>query len=265
MANTPLLSSSPLLSTLSFLLIFIFLLSLYRSHPPHNSLTAQNHPCNFRNLETDEAKCEFFLSSSQCSPSGYINYFRLFYCFFGHRHPFGLAGLLLWLIFLFYLLGSTAATFFCSNLEGLSSLLKLSPAIAGTTLLSLGNGAPDVFSSIVSFGGGGGGGGAACDFGLNSVLGGALFVSTVVVGVVSVLVEARGVAVEKLDFVRDACFLLFVLLSLTAILVAGEISVWVALAFAFLYLIYILLVYITHRFRGILKIVSFLFLSLQLF
>ncbi|XP_020705215.1 cation/calcium exchanger 1 [Dendrobium catenatum] len=140
--------------------------------------------------------------------------------------------------------------YFCSSLEGLSRLLKLSPAIAGTTLLSLGNGAPDVFSSIVSFEEGGGSG-AACDFGLNSILGGALFVTTVVVGVVSVLVAPRKVAVEKTDFVRDACFLLLVLLSLTVILVAGKINVWVALAFPLLYLLYVLSVCITHLFGGI--------------
>ncbi|PKU61471.1 Cation/calcium exchanger 1 [Dendrobium catenatum] len=146
--------------------------------------------------------------------------------------------------------------YFCSSLEGLSRLLKLSPAIAGTTLLSLGNGAPDVFSSIVSFEEGGGSG-AACDFGLNSILGGALFVTTVVVGVVSVLVAPRKVAVEKTDFVRDACFLLLVLLSLTVILVAGKINVWVALAFPLLYLLYVLSVCITHLFGGIGNFVSF--------
>ncbi|KAL0908811.1 hypothetical protein M5K25_023319 [Dendrobium thyrsiflorum] len=262
MANYSSISSScRLLSNLFFLLfiIFLFLFSssqalLQKSTKPifrRVILTDQNKSCNFINLESDKAKCEFLLSSDQCSPKGYINYLHLYYCFFSHQyHPIGLAVLLLWLIFLFYLLGSTAATYFCSSLEGLSRLLKLSPAIAGATLLSLGNGAPDVFSSIVSFEEGGSGG-AACDFGLNSILGGALFVTTVVVGVVCVLVAPRKVAVEKIDFVRDACFLLLVLLSLTVILVAGKINVWVALAFPLLYLLYVLSVCITHLFGGI--------------
>ncbi|KAH0451732.1 hypothetical protein IEQ34_019031 [Dendrobium chrysotoxum] len=261
MANYSSISSScRLLPNLFFLLfiIFLFLFSssqalLQKSTKPifrRVILTDQNNSCNFINLESDKAKCDFLLSSNQCSPKGYINYLHLYYCFLSHHHRLGLTVFLLWLIFLFYLLGSTAATYFCSSLEGLSRLLKLSPAIAGTTLLSLGNGAPDVFSSIVSFQEGASSG-AACDFGLNSILGGALFVTTVVVGVVSVLAAPRKVAVGKIDFVRDACFLLLVLLSLTVILVAGEINVWVALAFPLLYLLYVLSVCITHLIGGI--------------
>ncbi|MBA0770544.1 hypothetical protein Gotri_019166, partial [Gossypium trilobum] len=62
----------------------------------------------------------------------------------------------------------------CSLLN-LSSLLKLSPTLVGVTLLSLSNGAPDVFSSAVSFMDSG-----TQDIALNTVLGGALFVTCVV-------------------------------------------------------------------------------------
>ena len=53
-----------------------------------------------------------------------------------------------WLLMLLMALGSTADNFLMPQLNYLSELLKLSPDVAGVTLLSFGNGAPDVFSAI---------------------------------------------------------------------------------------------------------------------
>ncbi|KAG0478034.1 hypothetical protein HPP92_012753 [Vanilla planifolia] len=254
MANTtPASLTKALLLHLSFLitlLVLLFAFTSLRPQPRTNPFTANNFvhhiaseekkPCDLRQLETIEAKCKFLSSSGQCNPQGYMNYLHFFYCISGNYQVLGLSVLFLCLVLLFHILGTTAATCFCSTLEGLSRDLKLSPAIAGTTLLSLGNGAPDVFSSIASFEASN-----TVDVGLNSVLGGALFVSTIVVGVVSIFVSSRQVAVDKLSFVRDSCFLLVVLLALTAILLSGTVTVPVAVGFALLYLIYIFLVYIT--------------------
>ncbi|KHN31171.1 Cation/calcium exchanger 4 [Glycine soja] len=93
---------------------------------------------------------------------------------------------------------------------------ELSPTIAGVTLLSLGNGAPDVFSSLVSFQESG-----TRDMGFNTVLGGVSFVSCVVVGSVSIAIRQSGVQVAKSAFVRDVYFLLFVVLALFVIVYAS--------------------------------------------
>ncbi|KAJ8641717.1 hypothetical protein MRB53_018411 [Persea americana] len=192
----------------------------------------------------NKARCAYVRSERQCQSEGYIDYLQLFYCTFGQFVVLGYMILVLWLVLLFYLLGDTTAYYFCSSLESLSNVLKLSPTIAGITLLSLGNGAPDVFSSIVSFNGAGAG-----DVGLNSVLGGTFFVTSVVVGIISILVSPRQISIDKLSFITDACFFLLALSSLLVILIIGRISIWIALSFTSLYFVYVFIVSTTHTYR----------------
>lgn len=164
-----------------------------------------------------KAKCLYLKSNDPCASQGYIDYLYLFYCKFGKFPSLGYTLLFLWLLVLFYLLANTTSEYFCPSLESLSKLLRLSPTIAGVTLLSLGNGAPDVFSSLVSFQETG-----TRDIGFNTVLGGVSFVSCVVVGSVSIAIRQSGVQVAKSAFMRDAYFLLFVLLALFGILIYGR-------------------------------------------
>lgn len=178
-----------------------------------------------------------------CRPKGYIDYLQIFYCNFGDFPLLGHVVLFLCLAVLFYLLGNTAANYFCSSLESLSKILKLSPTIAGVTLLSLGNGAPDVFASIVSFTRSGNGA-----VGLNSVLGGAFFVSSIVVGLLSILISPQQISVDKPSFIRDVIFFLFSLFSLVLILSIGKISLWGAVCFTSIYLIYVCVVSAAHFF-----------------
>ncbi|TKV92203.1 hypothetical protein SEVIR_9G149300v4 [Setaria viridis] len=204
---------------------------------------AQGSDCaELQSIAGGEARCAYLRAHSPCSPAGYVDYLRLFYCGFAGAPAAACAVLALWLAVLFYLLGDTASEYFCASLEGLSSALRLPPAVAGVTLLSLGNGAPDVFASVVSFAAGDVGG-----VGLDSALGGALFVSTVVAGAVALAVGARGgIVVEPRGFVRDLCFLLLALCYLLAVLVNGAVTVWVAVSFVSLYVGYVVVVWTSH-------------------
>ncbi|KAI5067349.1 hypothetical protein GOP47_0017877 [Adiantum capillus-veneris] len=149
------------------------------------------------------------------------------------------AALTLWILVLFYLLGTTASDYFSCILEKLSEVLKLSPAVAGVTLLAIGNGAPDVFSSVAAF--------VSSDqtgsIGFSSVLGGALFITTVVSGTVA-LVTARVCKregyrkISLVCFVRDVLFLLASTGVLAAILLDGKVRLWEAIAFLCVYLVY---------------------------
>uniref|UniRef100_A0A6M2EJ76 Sodium/calcium exchanger membrane region domain-containing protein n=1 Tax=Populus davidiana TaxID=266767 RepID=A0A6M2EJ76_9ROSI len=190
-------------------------------------------------LDDYKAKCSYIKSNIPCVSQGYIDYLYLFYCNLGRFPLLGYCLSFLWLLVLFYLLGNTASEYFCSSLEKLSKLLNLSPTIAGITLLSLGNGAPDVFASLVSFMGDG-----TSSVGFNTVLGGASFVSCVVVGIISIFVKQEEFRVNRCAFVRDVCFFLLVLASLTFILIHGKINLWGAMAFLSMYIVYFMVVYV---------------------
>ncbi|MCL7048503.1 hypothetical protein MKW94_011722 [Papaver nudicaule] len=212
----------------------------YFSSPNLNNVAATSNCSEIKRHHDFKAKCEFLKFNKGCGSSGYIDYLQLFYCIFGSIPIIGYIILILWLVVLFYLLGSTADDYFVPSLKSLSNVLRLTPTMAGVTFLSFGNGAPDVFSSIVSFMGTTKGGGAV---GLNSVLGAGFFVSSVVVGVISVSISSRGVSVDKKSFIRDILFYFLTLSAVLVIVTVGAINIWGAMAFVCLYLIYVLLVY----------------------
>ncbi|KAI3871748.1 hypothetical protein MKX03_011172 [Papaver bracteatum] len=212
----------------------------YFSSPDLNNVAATSNCSEIKQHHDYKAKCNFLKSNEGCGSSGYIDYLQLFYCIFGSILIIGYIILILWLVVLFYVLGSTADDYFVPSLKSLSNVLELTPTMAGVTFLSFGNGAPDVFSSIVSFMGTSKGSGAV---GLNSVLGAGFFVSSVVVGAICISVSSRGVSVDKKSFIRDILFYFITLSSVLVIVTVGAINIWGAMAFVCLYVIYVVLVY----------------------
>jgi Ca2+/Na+ antiporter len=51
---------------------------------------------------------------------------------------------------IFYALAVAADQFFCPAVDTISEIFKLPPDVAGATLLSFGNGAPDVFTQVAA-------------------------------------------------------------------------------------------------------------------
>lgn len=104
--------------------------------------------------------------------------------------------LVVYLAALFYLMATTADVYFCPALTVLSDFFRLSPNVAGVTLLALGNGAADLFSAFAGLQGG--------NFGVlaGDLLGGSLFVTSAVVA--SITFAAQGKLTRR-PFLRYIC------------------------------------------------------------
>jgi sodium/potassium/calcium exchanger 6 len=79
-----------------------------------------------------------------------LSYLSLYYCLLPDLKPFAGLILILWLCMLFSTIGIAASDFFCVNLSSIAALLGMSENFAGVTLLALGNGSPDVFSTFAA-------------------------------------------------------------------------------------------------------------------
>jgi hypothetical protein len=157
--------------------------------------------------------------------------------------PLSFVLLFLWLILLLYLLGSTAEGHFCPALAHISDTLRLSPDVAGITILAFGNGAADVFSIFAgvqqnNF-----------NIALNEVTGSGAFVTMFVVSAVALVSTA---SLERYPFIRDATLYLVAQGGLIGIVFDGKIELWEScclLAFYFSYVAFVIIVQCIQRRR----------------
>ena len=132
--------------------IFILMISL---------VLADN--CDSENLKTFKEKgykneCEFVIEECKGSVGGNFNFFELYYCTFndifsekGKLWAFIPFTLVVGFVLL-YCLATTADEYLSPSLEFMTMKFGFSESLAGVTFLALGNGAPDVFTSIAAIG-----------------------------------------------------------------------------------------------------------------
>ncbi|XP_031255411.1 cation/calcium exchanger 5 [Pistacia vera] len=217
---TSFLKTTSLILTLFSILLF-FLFSPRSSQLPRRSLLASN--------------CSTSFPTQNHHSDGLFDYFYFHSCHFNQNPFLSIPSLSLLALLFFYILIKTAQSHFSLVTTQLSTLLNLSPSMAAVTLLALGNGSPDIFSSVVALRNG------QYRTGFGAILSAGAFVSAFVVGFVAIY--AAPFTVDAGCFVRDVGFYLVAALFLFYVYLSGEIFVWQAVGFVMFYVFFVGIVF----------------------
>ncbi|XP_063752954.1 mitochondrial sodium/calcium exchanger protein isoform X2 [Eleginops maclovinus] len=196
-------------------------------------------------------RCAFVKNTPDCNlEDGFINYLYLAFCLLApNLTPLTITLCVIWLLFLFIILGLTASKFFCPNLSAICTSLHLTHNVAGVTFLALGNGAPDVFSAMAAFSHP-----HTAGLAVGALFGAGIFVTTVVAGSVALV---KPFAVASRPFLRDVIFYMVAVFWTFLMLYRGTTTVGETLGYLGLYVVYVLTVifsaYIYNRQKRLLN------------
>lgn len=181
-------------------------------------------------------RCAFVRTNPDCrSDGGYLDYLEGIFCHFPARLlPLAITVYAFWLVYLFLILGVTAAKFFCPNLSAISTTLKLSHNVAGVTFLAFGNGAPDIFSALVAFSDP-----RTAGLAFGALFGAGVLVTTVVAGGIAIL---RPFTAASRPFLRDIIFYMAAVLLIFTALYRGRVTLAWALGYLGFYMFYVVTV-----------------------
>ena len=171
--------------------------------------------------------------------AGIIDYQKLYYCHDSHvARVFILLLICSLLLYLISLLASTADNFFVVQLQQLSSpaIFNLSRDVAGVTLLALGNGAPDIFTAVTGVGE------DDLQLALSDLMGGGIFVNSIVLGCCLLVTPSGERCVDRRPFLREWSMYLLTVVGIAVVCYDGVVTAWEGFAFVFFYLVYISIV-----------------------
>ncbi|KAG9241484.1 Sodium/calcium exchanger protein-domain-containing protein [Calycina marina] len=188
-----------------------------------------------------EDKCAFIRENCSDEEAGLFSYLNLYYCTLPNAKPVGFIILVVWLAVLFSTIGIAASDFFSVNLNTLATVLGMSEALAGVTLLAIGNGSPDVFSTFAAMSSHSG------SMAIGELMGAAGFITTVVAGSMALV---RDFDVEK-TFVRDAGLFMVAASFSMVFLADGNLRLWECCIMIGFYVVYVIFVgiwdWVEHR------------------
>lgn len=184
-------------------------------------------------------RCAFVKNTPDCNmEDGFIHYLHLAFCLLSpNLTPLTITLCMIWLLFLFVILGLAASKFFCPNLSAISTSLHLTHNVAGVTFLALGNGAPDVFSAMAAFSHP-----HTAGLAVGALFGAGIFVTTVVAGSVALV---KPFAVASRPFLRDVIFYMGAVFWTFVMLYRGTTTLGETLGYLGLYVVYVLTVIIS--------------------
>ncbi|KAK9805532.1 hypothetical protein WJX72_003632 [[Myrmecia] bisecta] len=188
--------------------------------------------------------CTYVSSHEACTADNqFIDYLPAYYCANnGHAKPLMFALYLLWLMLLFYALSEVAEGFLVPAVEWISEQLKLTPAVAGVTLLSFAGGAPDLFTELAAITAG-----EQIELGLavSSCMGSGLFIICIVTAVV-VLIRPIEIA-DRTALVRDVVAYMLACLVSLQFMWSGRLHMLQLLSLVLLYVVYVGVAIYTSR------------------
>ncbi|GBF97359.1 Ca2+:cation antiporter family [Raphidocelis subcapitata] len=196
-------------------------------------------PCHPGGVPAAE-RCAYVRShADECWPEGGLSrYLEVHECWFQPQWRWVSVLLMLSAMALtFGFLLTAAERFFCPALEYIADRLKLPPAVAGATLLSFGNGAPDVFTMLAAV--------KQMDLpaigmALSEPVGGGLFTSNVVFAAVVLLsTRSHQVQVHPAFIMKDLAFYLFALVSILVAISDSKVEWYEASLLALSYVAYV--------------------------
>ena len=198
-----------------------------------------NPVCSFSNIQNhlyfhQPTKCDFALT--YCTEeTTYINSVSLYYCNVNENILLMILISILWLLFCFYWLSSTSENFLEPILSKVTSFFGFSESLAGVTLVSFANGAPDIISTY-----------AASEFkqeegvGLvfGALFGASIFTTTIVLA--RVLQKAENIQLKPSTLMRDCLFYAVAELYLFYLGTVSIIKIPHAICFIFIYLVFLI-------------------------
>lgn len=201
--------------------------------------SANDDECDLVMKYSAADRCAFVRNTTDCNmEDGFINYLDVAFCLLPpNLTPLTITLCVIWLIFLFLILGLAASKFFCPNLSAISSSLHLSHNVAGVTFLALGNGAPDIFSAMAAFSRP-----HTAGLAVGALFGAGIFVTTVVAGSVAIVKPSP---VASRPFLRDLIFYMAAVFWTFVMLYRGTTMLGEVLGYLGLYVLYVLTVIIS--------------------